>query len=62
MIYLLVLSQDLPKVIRDNVVSFDEYNVVCPRVLGGDVPKVVNREQLYFLLDDLSLHGSGKKK
>ena len=55
LIHLLVLSYNLSEVTRDNIVSFDEDHIICPDIFGGDVPKIVDREQRHFLLDDREL-------
>ena len=41
MTYLQMLFQDTPKVTGDGIVAFDKHNVVCSRVLPGNIPEIV---------------------
>ena len=50
-----VFLQRVPEVPRDNIIPFNEYNILTPSVLGCKVPEIINRKQFDFFLNNLVL-------
>lgn len=51
-----IFHHNHPKVVRDDIIPFNEYHMVCPRVLCSNIPEIIDWEQFDLFLDDLILY------